>query len=277
MSQLQPSDCARCMQIFMKTALAQAGATRNATNPGKKLLEPSRRTAGVHTKCSNSHTNRHCCFSASKTCFLPSNILKLSFESWFFPKRIAGIVEVCAVSISNWLPARIQSLLGNDFDFAAANSIGDRGRSTYYRAARPKTWWTQFGSSGGKRLWTGVVALCSPHLLGLSGTRLGPVEAAGRLVPLLLIKRPPPQNSSFCRIWFIGVRQFSCKICGAASLLILIAFKPSAEYLPTADLFSLVPHTLQLTLCSHSMCGVLARAFLAPSDAVDGWILFTMS
>ena len=182
------------------------------------------------------------------------------------------------MSISNWLPARIQSLLGNDFDFATTNSIGDRGRSTYYRVAQPKTWWTQFGSSGGKRLWTGVVALCPPHLLGLSGTRLEPVEAAGRLVPLFLIKRPPPQNSSFCRIWFIGVGQSSCKICGAASsLLILIALKPSAEYLRTADLFSVVPLTLQLTLCSHSMCGVLARTFLAPSDAVDGWIMFMMS
>lgn len=25
------------------------------------------------------------------------------------------------------------------------------------------------------------------------------------------------------------------------------------------------------------MCGVLARTFLAPSDAVDGWIMFMMS
>ena len=114
----------------------------------------------------------------------PAFCLKLSFESWSFPKRIAGIAEACAVSISNWLPARIQSLLGNDFDFATTNSIRDRGRSTPYRAAQPKTWCTQFGSSGRKRLWTRVVALCSPHLLGLSGTRLEPVEAAGRLVPL---------------------------------------------------------------------------------------------
>ena len=54
----------------------------------------------------------------------------------------------------------------------------------------------------------------------------------------------------------IGVGQFSCKICSAAasSLLILIALKPSAEYLLTADLFSVVPHTLQLTLCSHIQC-----------------------
>lgn len=143
------------------------------------------------------------------------------------------------MSISNWLPARIQSLLGNDFDFATTNSIGDRGRSTYYRAAQPKTWWTEFGSSGGKRLWTGVVALCSPHLLGLSGTRLEPVEAAGRLVPLFLLKRPPPQNSSFCGIWFIDWRWTI--LLQKSSLLILMALKPSAEYLLTADLFSVVP------------------------------------
>ena len=90
-------------------------------------------------------------------------------------------------------------------------------------------------------------------------------------VPLFFIKPPARRKTAvsaeICRTWFIGV-----------SLFILIALKPSVEYLLlTVDFFSAVPHTLQLTLCSHSMRGVLALTFLAPSDAVDGRIMFTMS
>ena len=90
-------------------------------------------------------------------------------------------------------------------------------------------------------------------------------------VSLFFIKPPPRRktgvSAEICRIWFIGV-----------SLLILIALKPSVEYLLlTVDFFSAVPHTLQLTLCSHSMRGVLALTFLAPSDSVEGRIMFTMS
>ena len=60
-------DCTRCMQIFMKTALAQAGATqkcceflgKNCRNPAGEQPEPTQNAVNSHKNVAGTHKSPH--------------------------------------------------------------------------------------------------------------------------------------------------------------------------------------------------------------------------